>query len=124
MSVAPEIYREEYRRREQERWRQREDLRQEVLEQARAAVSRWAPQFPAIRAVYLFGSLLQPGRFGSRSDIDLAVDCDDPEAEGPFWRALEETLQRDVDLRPRQGVVAQAVATAGEACYARETARP
>jgi predicted nucleotidyltransferase len=124
MRATPEVYRESYLRREQERHRRREDLREEVVGQVREAVARLAPGEPAIRAVYAFGSLLQPGRFRPDSDVDLAVDCDDPEAESRLWRALEEALGRAVDLRPRQGAVARAVATAGELCYAREAARP
>ena len=33
---------------------------------------------------YLFGSLLRPGRFHAASDVDVAVECDDLEAETPF----------------------------------------
>ena len=124
MRADLEVYREEYRRRERERWRLREDLRQQVLGQVRTAVARLAPREPAVGAVYLFGSLLQPGRFRPDSDVDLAVDCDDLEAESRLWRALEQELERDVDLRPRRGAVARAVATSGELGYAREASRP
>jgi predicted nucleotidyltransferase len=116
--------REYHARREQARREERETLRREVLEQARAAIRELAPRFPAIRAVYLFGSLLQPGRFLATSDVDVAVDADDLKVETPFWRALEETLRRNVDLRPREGAVARAVESYGERCYAREIPRP
>jgi predicted nucleotidyltransferase len=113
-------YREYHARRERELRQEREALRLAVLEKTREAVGRSAPLFPAIRAVYLFGSLLQPGRFRPDSDVDVAIDCDDIEMETPFWRMLEEALQRDVDLRPRTGAVARAVEQGGELCYARE----
>lgn len=71
MRATPEVYREEYLRREQERRRRREELREQVLGQVRATVARLAPQEPAVRAVYLFGSLLQPGRFRPDSDVNL-----------------------------------------------------
>jgi len=116
--------REYHARRERARWEEREAARREVGERARAAIRGIAPRFPAIRAVYLFGSILQPGRFLPDSDVDVAVDCDDLAAETPFWRALEERLFRNVDLRPRAGAVAEAVATYGELCYAREIPRP
>jgi predicted nucleotidyltransferase len=113
-------FREYHARRERELRQERESFRVGVLEQAREAVRRSAPLFSAIQAVYLFGSLLQPGRFRADSDVDLAIDCDDIEVETPFWRRLEETLERNVDLRPRVGAVARAVEEGGELCYERK----
>ena len=113
-------YREYHARRERELREQREALRQAVLERAREAIRRSAPRFPAIHAVYLFGSILKPGRFRPDSDVDVAIDCDDLKAETPFWSALEDALERNVDLRPRVGPVAQAVEDYGELSYERE----
>jgi predicted nucleotidyltransferase len=114
-------YREYHARRERELWEEREALRLGVLERAREAIRRSAPRFPAIRAAWLFGSILQPGRFRPGSDVDVAVDCDDIESETPFWRELEEVLTRDVDLRPRVEAVARAVEDYGELCYQRKS---
>jgi predicted nucleotidyltransferase len=116
--------REYHARRDREIRQEREALRLEVLESAREAIRRSAPLFPAIRTVYLFGSLLQPERFRPDSDVDVAIDCDDIEVETPFWRKLEEALKRDVDLRPRIGAVARAVEQGGELCYEREVPGP
>lgn len=116
--LAP--YREYHARRERRRLEQRETLRQECLRAARAGIRRLAPGFAAIRTVYLFGSLLRYGRFTERSDVDVAIECDDLETEGRFRRALEEELKRDVDLRPREGGVAWAVDAYGECAYERE----
>jgi len=113
-------YREYHAQRERELRAQREALRRTVLERAKEAIRRSAPSFPAIRAVYLFGSVLQAGRFHPGSDVDVAIDCDDIEVETPFWRALEEALERNVDLRPRVGPIARAVEHYGELCYERE----
>jgi predicted nucleotidyltransferase len=113
-------FREYHARRDREIRQKREALRLEVLERAREAVRRSAPLFPAIQAVYLFGSILRPGGFRPDSDVDVAVDCEDIEVETPFWRMLEEGLERDVDLRPRIGAVARAVSEGGELCYERE----
>jgi predicted nucleotidyltransferase len=113
-------YREYHARRDRELRQEREALRLEVLESAREAIRRSAPLFPAIRAAYLFGSLLQSGRFLPDSDVDVAIDCDDIETETPFWRMLEEELRRDVDLRPLIGAVARAVEQGGELCYERK----
>jgi predicted nucleotidyltransferase len=98
----------------------RERLRQERYQRVRATIRRLAPAYPALRAVYLFGSLVQPGRHLPRSDIDVAIECDDPEVESRFWRALEAELEADVDLWPCQGAIAWAVSTYGECVYARE----
>ncbi len=117
-------FREYHARRERELRQERERFRLEVLAKARDAVRRSAPLFPAIRTVYLFGSLLQPGRFRPDSDVDLAIDCDDIEVETPFWRMLEQALDRDVDLRPRIGPIARAVEEGGELCYEREVPGP
>jgi predicted nucleotidyltransferase len=113
-------FREYHARRDRELREERERLRLGVLEKARDSVRQSAPLFPAIRAVYLFGSILQPGRFRPGSDVDVAIDCDDIEVETPFWQMLEAGLDRDVDLRPRTGVVAEAVEQSGELCYERE----
>ena len=117
-------YREYHARRDREIREQREALRLEVLERAREAVRRSAQLFPAIQAVYLFGSVLHPGRFRPDSDVDVAIDCEDVEVETPFWRMLEDALQKDVDLRPRIGAVARAASEGGELCYEREVSGP
>jgi predicted nucleotidyltransferase len=122
---APQLTPREYHaRREQALHQEREALREEVLGETRAAILRLAPQFSAIRAVYLFGSVLAPDRFWPDSDVDVAIDSDDLEVETPFWRGLEDALRRNVDLRPRVGAVARAVEHFGERCYDREVSDP
>jgi predicted nucleotidyltransferase len=116
--------REYHSQREQTRHEEREALREEVLERTRSTILRLAPRFSAIRAVYLFGSVLAPDRFLPDSDVDVAIDSDDLLVETPFWRGLEDALQRNVDLRPRVGAVAQAVEDYGEQCYEREVPDP
>jgi predicted nucleotidyltransferase len=113
-------YLEYHARRERELRAQREALRLNVLAQAREAIRRLAPDFPALRAVYLFGSILKIGRFHSGSDVDVAIDCENLETEHPFWQALEDALERNVDLRPRAGPIAQAIQDYGELSYERE----
>lgn len=107
-------------RRERLRDLEEERFRRERYQHVWATIQRLAPAYPSLHAVYLFGSLVQRGRFGPTSDIDVAVVCDDPTMESQFWRALEGELQADVDLRPLQGAVAWAVHTYGECVYARE----
>jgi predicted nucleotidyltransferase len=110
-----------YHREKEERQRAaREAYRQEWLARVRAAIGAIAPRHPQVACVYLYGSLMQPGRFTDRSDIDVAVVCDSIAAETPFWRELEHALRRDVDLRPLVDPITRAVAHHGELVYERE----
>ena len=111
-------FREYHARRDSQVREEREALRLEVLERARDAVRRLAPLFPAIQAVYLFGSLLQPGLLPD-TYVELAIDCDDIEVETPFWRMLEEALEWDVLLVPRIWVAAK-LEIQSELCYERQ----
>jgi predicted nucleotidyltransferase len=105
------------RRRQARRRAEREAERQHWLERAREAILRVATAHPGVRRVYLYGSLVQPGRFRADSDIDVAVACDSLESETPFWRDLERALGRDVDLRPLTGPIEEAATTTGEQVY-------
>jgi predicted nucleotidyltransferase len=98
----------------------REALRRQQVQAVRLAVQNLVPHYPAVQAVYLFGSLVRPGAFGPDSDIDLAVVCDDLAEESRFWQALEAVLTRPVDLRPYRAAVAWAVDTYGECLYERK----
>lgn len=109
-----------HRRRDETQRREREDLRLDLLGKVRGVIRRLAPEFSSVREVHIFGSILQPGRFTRGSDIDLAVEIDDLEQEGPFARALEQVLEWRVDLRPHTGPIRRAVDTSGETVYARE----
>lgn len=113
-SLLPPEY---HARRAASRLAAREALRERKLRQAREAIRRLAPRNPAVHRVYLFGSLLRPGRFHAASDIDVALECDDLEAETPFARALERELATAIDLRPFAGAVAEAVRDGGEKVY-------
>lgn len=98
----------------------RERLRRERLDAARRVIVEAAPRHAGLRSVALFGSVLQPGQFTPRSDIDVAVDCSDPQVESLFWHELEERLEISIDLRPLVGGVRRAVERSGELVYARE----
>jgi predicted nucleotidyltransferase len=119
-AIMPLSAREYHLKREEERRQESESRRQTRLDEVRAAILAIAPGYPEIQAVYLFGSIVQPGRFGRDSDIDVALVCDEVAVESWFWRVLEETLQWQVDVRPLTGAVATAVTLYGEQVYARE----
>lgn len=118
--VDIEAARQYYHQREAQRRAHREAERQQWLLRVRQAVAQVAPRYPGVQRVYLFGSLVQPGRFRPDSDIDVAVDCDTLETESEFWRALERELERDVDVRPLTSAVAEAVVYGGEQIYGRQ----
>ena len=119
------VYRESFKARERQRLEEREEVRRELLKRARTAIRRVAPEHPAVRRVALFGSILKHGRFGAYSDVDVAVDCADIEAESPFARELYDAIGRFVDLRPWTGPVARAVEEEeGEVVYEREDPAP
>jgi predicted nucleotidyltransferase len=103
-----------YRQHKARRRAQREAERQRWLQRVCEAVTRLAPQHSGVWRVILFGSLLQPARFGPASDIDVGVECDTVEAEVAFRRALGRELGRDVDVRPLVGRLAEIVAQIGE----------
>ncbi len=109
--------REYHARRAASRREKRETLRQCKLEQAREVIRRLAPRFPAVRRVYLFGSLLRPGRFHAASDIAVALECHALEVKTPFARAPERAPATPIDLRPLAGAVAEAVRDGGERVY-------
>ena len=112
-----ETARQYYRARIAQRYEQREQLRLYWLQRVRSAILRLAPHYPGVRRVILFGSLIQAGRFRSDSDVDVAVECDTLEGESAFWCALEQELERDIDVRSLSGTVAEIVAREGEIVY-------
>ena len=46
----------------------------------------------------LFGSVVRPGRFSDRSDVDIAVPDLEPRAYFALMGHLEEGLEREIDL--------------------------
>src|ERR671939_1232042 len=48
--------------------------------------------------VWIFGSVTVPGRFGARSDVDVALASDPDLQQFRFAAALSEALGRDVDV--------------------------
>jgi predicted nucleotidyltransferase len=91
--------------REQRQQAEREARRAAALAAARQAVAQAAPQFPAVRRVYLFGSVVQPGAMRQCSDIDVAVEHRlSAEDYFGFWRALERAAPgRAFDLAELEG---------------------
>ena len=83
------------KRLELQRRERRERLRAATIRSLREALRQVLPG----RSVYVYGSLIEPGRFHPRSDVDLALL--DEEADRSVFRIqaeLEEHVKRPVDL--------------------------
>ena len=93
----------------QEYWRQRfaadsaqlEQTRQAGLAQAIKAAAAMRERWPQIRAVHLFGSVLDD-RFRSHSDLDLLVDGLPPAALLDAIALAEDAGPLPVDLKRRE----------------------
>lgn len=78
----------------EQRARAREAAREAAYRELREALSRL---LPAGTEVWVFGSVLEPGRFRERSDLDIAVERL-PEGRSEAW------LQGELELRLRRAV--------------------
>ena len=88
MTLLQQIHEEQLAHRESERMAARAVLRR--------ALTRL---FPPGTEVIVFGSIVAPGRFGERSDVDLAlVGSIQPRELTRMAVALEQALNRTVDL--------------------------
>lgn len=110
-----------HNRRAQAQRAARESYRLHWLDESKRAIAELAPKYPEIAKVYLYGSIVQPGRFRADSDIDFAIEADSIEVETPLWRSLEQTLRREIDLRPLLPPITLSVDAYGELVYARKT---
>ena len=74
-----------------------ESERQLLLQTTLNLLDQHAEQF-GIRRAYLFGSLIEPGRFNETSDVDIAIEQIAPEQ---FFTAISQfstALGRNVDI--------------------------
>ena len=77
--------------------REREALRVTVQERA----LRLLDESPVeLGEAILFGSVVRPGRFHARSDVDVAIPDIEPRAFFALMGHLEEGLEREIDLVP------------------------
>lgn len=94
------VYRRSFRQRLAQQHSTREEARRYALAAAQAIIPQIAAAIPSVQKVYLFGSIIQPGRFHQQSDIDVAVVGSTAADYFVFWRELETALPDWViDLR-------------------------
>jgi predicted nucleotidyltransferase len=100
MTIDLQQCQENFKQRAAARQFAREARRQQVREVAIAAILQVLRHYPDITQVYLFGSIIQPGRFHSHSDIDIAVAGSDAATYFALWRDLEAACPNwFIDLR-------------------------
>lgn len=100
MEESIEVYRRNFKAREKRLRQERETKRQKALQAVQVAIPPVASHYPSLRRVYLFGSVLHPGLFHRKSDIDVAVEGSTARDYFDFWRTLDEMLlEWGVDVR-------------------------
>lgn len=117
MSTNIQAYRQSYQARLQRDLEKREAGRKKALEEVKAVAPVIAAKYPAVKTVYLFGSILRPGAFRTDSDIDLAVEGGSAEDYFALWRELQEAMPGwFIDLRdlPSGTLFTQRVQETGE----------
>lgn len=76
---------------------QNEIERQQLLENVLLWLDQYGPRH-GIQSAYIFGSLVQPGRFHQNSDIDIAVEHVNAEVFFSVISLISEAMGRDVDV--------------------------
>jgi predicted nucleotidyltransferase len=85
-------YRQTFQQRHVHQYQAREERRQEALMAIMPFLSTLAAATTSIQALYLFGSVTQPGQFHLHSDIDIGIVGATAEDYFIFWRELESAL--------------------------------
>jgi predicted nucleotidyltransferase len=119
--------RELFRARLERQLNEREACREQALKAAEAIAPAVIANYPDVTAAYLFGSVLQPGSFHAKSDIDIAVEGIAPQAYSSLWRDLEAALPHwFIDLRelPAGASFTEIVKLTGKKIYEREDTTP
>ena len=95
-----------------------------TLQAMRAAIHAVLPSFPAVRRVYLFGSVLRSGAMRAVSDVDVAVEGElSAEEYFALWRELERAAPGwaidlvEIERTPR---LAARIRETGELIYERD----
>ena len=86
-----------------------------------AALGQLLPRYPGVQRAYLFGSVIRPGAFTARSDVDVGLEGADMAVCLDIWHAAEAMVADwSLDLRPlNDGPFAQRIRQKGELVYGR-----
>jgi predicted nucleotidyltransferase len=92
--------RESFIVREEKKLADLEKRRERALKAAVKAITTTVSDYPEVRRVFLFGSVLRAGGFRPDSDVDIAVEGANASDYFSLWRDLEEAMPGwTVDLR-------------------------
>ena len=122
-----EACRENLQQREESKYQVRESRRLVAREAIHAAIQMVLPHYPAVKRVYLFGSVICAGAFHPNSDIDVAVEGATASTYFALWRELEEAVSDwRIDLRDlnQPSYFSQRVRQQGELVYERKDPTP
>jgi predicted nucleotidyltransferase len=96
MSIDLKAIKINLERKRRKEFENNEKFRLSLLTKTKSVVSQYLSQFPGSRA-YLFGSILSPNAFSSRSDIDIAFEnC--PQNRLDLHSQLTNLLEWPVDI--------------------------
>lgn len=115
-----QAYRDSYQARLQRNFEAGEAKRKKAFQEIKAVAPAIVVKYPAVKRMYLFGSILRPGAFRADSDIDLAIEGGSAEDYFALWRDLQEALSDwFIDLRdlPAETIFTQRVYETGEKIY-------
>ncbi len=117
-----QTYRATFRARQQQQYAERETAREVALRAARERIPPLLVRWPSIQRAYLFGSVLRPGAFHQRSDIDIAIEGVPGACYFEVWHVLEAALPEwFIDLRDMEAapLLADLIQQTGELLYER-----
>jgi predicted nucleotidyltransferase len=112
-----------FKLRQEQQFNEREARRQQAYQAATSQAPAVISNYLDVGVAYLFGSVLRPGSFHAKSDIDIAVEGITPEAYSSLWRDLEVVLPDwFIDLRelPVNSSFTEIVKLTGEKIYERK----
>ena len=104
----------------------REEARLRARHAAREQLPRVLARYPAVRAAYLYGSVLRRGAFSASSDLDVGVIGADAATCMQIWREAEEQMREwPLDVRPLENCeFGLRIAAKGELVYERAAQGP
>ncbi len=117
-------YRRNFQQRLQARCQAAEARRSRAKKAVSRAIAALMPGYPAVKRVYLFGSIVKPGRFNeTTSDIDIGIEGATMALCFDIWRDLEQALPdwaMDVRPLPPQDPFTERIRQKGELVYERQ----
>lgn len=117
-------YRRAFYQRVQAQFQANEQRRQQARQAVGEAIKTVIPHYPAVRRVYLFGSVTRAGAFGPDSDVDIGLEGANMALCFDIWRDLERAVPEwrlDVRSLDPEDLFAERVRQKGEPVYEQPT---